>query len=150
MKGEEAGCGRPSCWRASGCPAASQYLDKLPHELSGGQRQRVVIARALAPEPEVVVADEPISMLDVSIRAEILSLLDKLVVERKLAMLYITHDLLSARVLADEVLVLKHGRLVESGRTLDVVRDAQHDYTRELLDAVPNPFDRSDSDSTPV
>lgn len=123
-----------------GMSPASQFVDKFPHQLSGGQQQRVVVARALAPDPEIIVADEPISMLDVSIRAEILELLDSLVRERSIAMLYITHDLLSARVLADEVLVLHRGRLVESGPTLDVIRSARDPYTRELLDAIPNPF----------
>ncbi len=124
-----------------GLPAA--HLDRFPHQLSGGQRQRVVVARALAPEPDVLVADEPISMLDVSIRAEILELLDRLVRDRGLAMLYITHDLLSARLLADEVLVLNQGRVVESGPVLDVIHASRHDYTRLLLDAVPNPFARA-------
>jgi oligopeptide/dipeptide ABC transporter ATP-binding protein len=123
-----------------GLAPASMYLEKFPHQLSGGQRQRVVVARALAPEPEIIVADEPISMLDVSIRAEILQLLDELVRTRSIAMLYITHDLLSARVLADDVLVIHHGKLVESGNTLQVIRNARHEYTRDLLDAVPNPF----------
>ena len=123
-----------------GLSPASAYVDKFPHQLSGGQQQRVVVARALAPDPEIIVADEPISMLDVSIRAEILELLDTLVRDRGIAMLYITHDLLSARVLADEVLVLHQGRLVESGATLDVIRGARDDYTRRLLDAIPNPF----------
>lgn len=122
-----------------GLHPASQYLDKLPHQLSGGQRQRVVIARALAPDPTVLIADEPISMLDVSIRAEILELLDNLVRTRDIAMLYITHDLLSARLLADDVLVLNHGQVVESGRTLTVIQNAQAAYTQELLDAIPNP-----------
>jgi ABC-type glutathione transport system ATPase component len=123
-----------------GLSPASMYVDKFPHQLSGGQQQRVVVARALAPDPEIIVADEPISMLDVSIRAEILELLDGLVRERGIAMLYITHDLLSARVLADEVLVLHRGRLVETGPTLRVIREARDDYTRKLLDAIPNPF----------
>jgi peptide/nickel transport system ATP-binding protein len=123
-----------------GLSPAAQFLDKLPHQLSGGQRQRVVTARALAPEPEILIADEPISMLDVSIRAEILELLGDLVRTRRLAMLYITHDLLSARLLADEVLVLNKGRLVESGTTLDVIRSAKDDYTRLLLESIPNPF----------
>jgi peptide/nickel transport system ATP-binding protein len=125
---------------AVGLAPAGQFLDKLPHQLSGGQRQRVVIARALAPEPQVLVADEPISMLDVSIRAEILDLLGALVRRQRLAMLYITHDLLSARVLADEVLVLHEGTVVERGPTLEVIGAARHDYTRLLLDAIPNPF----------
>ena len=123
-----------------GMSPPEQYLDKLPHQLSGGQRQRVVIARALASEPEVLVADEPISMLDVSIRAEVLELLDSLVRDRDLAVLYITHDLLSARMLADEVLVLHEGHLVEQGPALTVIREARDDYTRRLLEAIPNPF----------
>jgi ABC-type glutathione transport system ATPase component len=122
-----------------GLRPAEQYLDKLPHQLSGGQRQRVVIARALAPEPEVVVADEPISMLDVSIRAEIVALLDKLVRDHGIAMLYITHDLLSARLLADEVMVLNEGVMVERGPTLDVIGEAKDPYTRKLLAAIPKP-----------
>ncbi|MGZ4472102.1 MAG: ABC transporter ATP-binding protein [Nocardioidaceae bacterium] len=122
-----------------GLSPAGQYLDKLPLQLSGGQRQRVVIARALASEPSVLVADEPISMLDVSIRAEILALLDRLVRERRIAMLYITHDLLSARLLADEVMVLNRGVMVERGATLEVIGDAQDPYTRTLLAAIPRP-----------
>lgn len=122
-----------------GMSPAEQYLDKLPNQLSGGQRQRVVIARALAPEPEVLVADEPISMLDVSIRAEIVELLDRLVRDRGIAMLYITHDLLSARLLADEVLVLNKGILVEHGPTLTVIGEAKDPYTRKLLAAIPRP-----------
>jgi len=122
-----------------GLSPAEQYLDKLPHQLSGGQRQRVVIARALAPQPEVLVADEPISMLDVSIRAEIVALLDKLVRDRGIAMLYITHDLLSARLLADEVMVLNQGVMVEQGPTLEVIGEAKDAYTRKLLAAIPRP-----------
>lgn len=119
-------------------PAA--YVDKYPHQLSGGQRQRVVVARALAPNPAVLIADEPVSMLDVSVRAEILELLDALVRERSIAMLYITHDLLSARLLADDILVLRGGQLVESGPALRIVREPQHDYTKLLLDALPDPY----------
>ncbi|GAA4987982.1 ABC transporter ATP-binding protein [Actinopolymorpha pittospori] len=125
-----------------GLSPAAAFVEKFPHQLSGGQQQRVVVARALAPEPEIIVADEPISMLDVSIRAEILELLDGLVRDRGIAMLYVTHDLLSARVLADEVLVLHRGELVERGPTVQVIRAARDDYTRRLLDAVPNPFGR--------
>jgi oligopeptide/dipeptide ABC transporter ATP-binding protein len=122
------------------------FLDRYPHQMSGGQRQRVVVARALAPEPSVLVADEPVSMLDVSIRAEIVELLDELVRERDLAMLYITHDLLSARLLADEVLVLQSGSVVESGDTLSVIRSSTADYTKLLLDALPNPWDQLDAE----
>jgi peptide/nickel transport system ATP-binding protein len=123
-----------------GLSPAADYRDKLPHQLSGGQRQRVVVARALAPDPRIIVADEPISMLDVSIRAEVLELLDSLVREHDLAVLYITHDLLSARMLADDVLVMHEGRLVEEGPALQVIREARDDYTQRLLDAIPNPF----------
>jgi peptide/nickel transport system ATP-binding protein len=123
-----------------GLTPGRRYLDLFPHELSGGQRQRVVVARALAPDPEVLIADEPISMLDVSIRAEVLELLDGLVRERSIAVLYITHDLLSARMLADDVLVLNQGELVESGDALSVIREARQDYTRRLVDAIPNPY----------
>jgi peptide/nickel transport system ATP-binding protein len=118
----------------------SRFLDRYPYELSGGQRQRVVIARALAADPELVVADEPISSLDVSIRAEILELLHELVRSRDIGVLYITHDLLSARLLADEVIVLNGGRVVEQGPALEVIRNPRDAYTRTLLDAVPNPF----------
>ncbi|MFQ6170883.1 dipeptide ABC transporter ATP-binding protein [Oryzobacter sp. R7] len=117
-----------------------RFVNRYPHELSGGQRQRVVIARALAVEPEIVVADEPISSLDVSIRAEVLELLGSLVRERDMGILYITHDLLSARMLSDEVLVLHEGRVVERGPTLDLIRSPGDDYTKRLLEAVPNPF----------
>lgn len=115
-------------------------LADFPHQLSGGQRQRVVVARALAPNPEIIVADEPISMLDVSIRAEILQLLDELVKGSGISMLYITHDLLSARLLADKILVLHHGRVVEHGDASEVITNPQHEYTQELLNAIPNPF----------
>ncbi|WBB68565.1 ABC transporter ATP-binding protein [Micromonospora sp. WMMD812] len=132
-----------------GLAPAGQFLDKLPHQLSGGQRQRVVTARALAPQPQVLIADEPISMLDVSIRAEILELLGDLVRDRRLAMLYITHDLLSARLLADEVLVLNQGVLVERGSTREVIGSARDEYTRLLLDAIPNPFATATDRETP-
>ena len=122
-----------------GLTPAADFLDKFPHQLSGGQRQRVVVARALAPEPDIIVADEPIAMLDVSIRAEILQLLDSLVRERGIAILYITHDLLSARLLADDILVMHQGRVVEAGPALAVIRQASHEYTRLLLAAIPDP-----------
>src|SRR5690606_29054242 len=104
-----------------GLSPASAYLARLPHELSGGQRQRVVIARALAPNPQLLIADEPIASLDVSIRAEILELLQSLVLERGVGMLYITHDLLSAQMLADHAIVLQHGEIQEQGPAKDVV-----------------------------
>ncbi len=120
-----------------GLSPPEQFMTKNPHQLSGGQRQRVVVARALAPDPELIIADEPISMLDVSIRAEILQLLDKLVSERRIAMLYITHDLLSARLLCDEILVLNQGHVVEQGPASRIIREPHDQYTRLLLDAIP-------------
>jgi peptide/nickel transport system ATP-binding protein len=120
---------------------ADRFVNRFAYELSGGQRQRVVIARALAVEPELIIADEPISSLDVSIRAEVLELLNRLVQDRDVGILYITHDLLSARMLADEVVVLNEGRVVEQGPALDVIRHPEDDYTQMLLEAIPNPFD---------
>jgi peptide/nickel transport system ATP-binding protein len=123
-----------------GLTPSEQFAPKLPHQLSGGQRQRVVIARALACDPGLIVADEPVSMLDVSLRAGVLHLLEKLRAERGLSLLYITHDLLSARVVTDEILVLHEGRVVESGVTKDVLQHPKDEYTVQLLDAIPNPF----------
>ena len=118
----------------------ADFLAKRPDELSGGQRQRVVIARALAAEPEVIVADEPVSMLDVSIRSEIVTLLNDLRnTGRVRTMLYITHDLLSARMIADELAVLYKGRLVEYGPTETILGNPLHPYTRLLWSAIPNP-----------
>jgi peptide/nickel transport system ATP-binding protein len=123
-----------------GLTPTPQFAGKLPHQLSGGQRQRVVIARALACDPGLIVADEPVSMLDVSLRAGVLGLLAALRAQRGLSLLYITHDLLSARVVTDELLVLNQGRIVERGPTKQVMQQPQHPYTVELLDAVPTPF----------
>jgi ABC-type glutathione transport system ATPase component len=123
-----------------GLTPPEQYAKKLPHQLSGGQRQRVVIARALACEPDLIVADEPVSMLDVSLRAGVLRLLAKFREERGLSLLYITHDLLSARVITDEILVLNRGRVVERGSTKEVLQNPADEYTVRLLDAVANPF----------
>jgi peptide/nickel transport system ATP-binding protein len=122
---------------------AQDFISRYPHELSGGQRQRVSIARALAVQPEVVLADEPVSMLDVSIRLGILRLLSKLVKERHLAMLYITHDIASARYFADETAVMYAGELIEQGPSEDVTQAPKHPYTRLLLAAVPNPQEPS-------
>jgi peptide/nickel transport system ATP-binding protein len=116
-----------------------RYAAKYPHELSGGQRQRVAIARALAVEPRVILADEPTSMLDVSIRIGILNLMLALKEERELAFLYVTHDLASARYVADEMLVMYAGQIVEQGPTEEVLQDPLHPYTRLLLSAVPDP-----------
>ena len=123
-----------------GLVPASQYAAKLPHQLSGGQRQRVLIARALGSDPELIVADEPVSMLDVSLRAGVLKLLAELRRTRGLSLLYITHDLLSARLVTDEILVLYQGQVVERGPTKQVLQHPTHKYTIQLLDAVANPF----------
>ncbi|MCL2393149.1 MAG: ABC transporter ATP-binding protein [Acidimicrobiaceae bacterium] len=117
----------------------SQYLDKLPHELSGGQLQRVAIARCLAVEPRVLLADEPVSMLDVSIRLGILNLLEELCHAESLAVLYVTHDLASARYLATDVLVMYAGQVVESGPAAAVVDTPAHPYTQLLLSAAADP-----------
>lgn len=127
-----------------------QYIDKRPHQLSGGQRQRLVIARAIAVEPDLVVADEPVSMLDVSIRADVLHLIGDLRDRIGMSVLYITHDLLSARVLADEILVLYRGHLVEKGPSREVILHARHPYTKLLLESIPNPWRRFDDESQTV
>ncbi len=124
--------------RVSLAPAA-QFLDRYPHELSGGQRQRVAIARALAVQPQVLLADEPVSMLDVSIRMGVLNLLADLGQEQGLAILYITHDIASARYFADTVSVMYAGRLVEGGSAEDVTQEPAHPYTQVLVDAAPDP-----------
>ncbi|HEY0187208.1 MAG TPA: ATP-binding cassette domain-containing protein [Cellulomonas sp.] len=118
-------------------PAA--VIDRRPHELSGGQRQRVAIARALASRPDVLVADEPVSMLDVSIRLGVLNLLAELQRESHLGVLYITHDLATARHFSDRIMVLHHGVVVEEGPADDVILRPRHEYTRALRDASPDP-----------
>ncbi|WP_313540571.1 ABC transporter ATP-binding protein [Leifsonia aquatica] len=122
-----------------GLTPVEQFAQKLPHQLSGGQRQRVVIARALASDPQVLIADEPVSMLDVTLRAGVLALLEELRERWGVSLLYITHDLLSARLVTDDIMVLNSGRVVERGRTADVLRHPTDPYTIALLDAVPNP-----------
>lgn len=125
-----------------GLTPVEQFAARLPHELSGGQRQRVVIARALASDPQVLIADEPVSMLDVSLRAGVLALLRDLRSDFGVSLLYITHDLLSARMVTDKIMVLHQGRVVESGPTVQVLRFPEHDYTTRLLDSIPQPARR--------
>lgn len=118
---------------------AEQFIGKYPHELSGGQRQRVSFARALAAHPSVLLADEPVSMLDVSIRLEMLSLLDDLRRRFQLALLYITHDIASARYFADEVLVMYAGQIVERGPAEELTQHPAHPYTQLLVASAPDP-----------
>jgi ABC-type glutathione transport system ATPase component len=118
-----------------GLHPAADFVDRHPHDLSGGQRQRVAVARALAAGPKVIVADEPTSMLDASTRVGVLDLLRRLTRERGIAILLITHDLATARHLADRIVVLAGGRVVEQGLTASVFATPSHPYTRQLLEA---------------
>ena len=124
---------------AVGLVPASDIRSKFPFELSGGQRQRVGFAQALALRPKLIVADEPVSMLDVSIRVGVLNLMSELREREGVSFLYITHDVASARYLADRVLVMYAGHLVEEGLTEDVLHRPKHPYTQLLLSAVPDP-----------
>lgn len=120
-----------------GLTPPEMYLDRFPHELSGGQRQRVAIAAGLVLDPDLLVADEPVSMLDVSVRAGVLELLDGLRRDRGLAVLMITHDLSTAARFADRIAVMYLGRIVEEGPAAAVARDPRHPYTRAMLSVVP-------------
>jgi peptide/nickel transport system ATP-binding protein len=115
------------------------FLKKYPHMLSGGQRQRVGIARAFITRPKFVVADEPVSMLDVSIRAEILSLMRSLQFKYDITMMYITHDIATANYIADKILVMYAGKMVEYGSFRDVIENPLHPYTQALIEALPDP-----------
>lgn len=126
----------------AGLKPAESFMNRFPHELSGGQRQRVVIAGALVLEPAILLADEPVSMLDVSIRAEILSLLAELRATREISILFITHDLGTAAYFADRVAVMYLGRIVEIGPTRDVLDSPAHPYTKALLSVIPVPNPR--------
>lgn len=122
-------------------PNPEEALQKYPHQFSGGQRQRIAIAIALACEPEVLLADEPTTALDVTVQAGILHLLRDLATERDLAVLLVTHDLGVMSAIADEVAVMRGGLIVESGSRQQVFQDPQHPYTRELLEAMPDAQD---------
>ncbi len=127
-----------------------QFLDQHPHELSGGQRQRVSIARALVLEPRFIVADEPVSMLDVSVRASVLDLLDELVEELNMGAVYISHDLSLIRQMCDRVSVMYLGKIVERAATERLVGGAKHPYSRALLDAVPVPDPTQEVEEAPL
>ena len=131
--------------RSVGLVPPHEIAAKYPHELSGGQRQRVALARVLAVEPKVILADEPTSMLDVSIRIGILNLMMRLKDERDIAFLFVTHDLASARYVADDLLVMYAGQIVERGPVEEVLAAPLHPYTRLLLAAVPDPARRLES-----
>jgi len=119
---------------------AAQDLDKVPHEFSGGQRQRIAIARALVTHPKLIVADEPVSALDVSVQAQVLNLMQDLQQRFGLAYLFISHDLAVVERMADELLVLQAGRVVERGLPAEVLRSPIHPYTQRLLAALPQPL----------
>jgi peptide/nickel transport system ATP-binding protein len=127
---------------AAGLKPPETFFKRYPEDLSGGQRQRVVIAGALVLDPELLVADEPVSMLDVSIRAEILNLLRQLRDERSITILYITHDLATAAYFTDRVAVMYLGKIVEIGPTKTVLSDPRHPYTEALLSVIPVPNPR--------
>ena len=116
-----------------------EFLDRFPHEFSGGQRQRIGVARSLVMEPEFIIADEPISALDVSIRAQVLNLLSKLQREKDLTYLFITHDLSVLRFITDRIAVIHKGKLVELAETGKLFKNPLHPYTRALLSAIPLP-----------
>lgn len=118
---------------------ADDIMEKYPHMLSGGQRQRVVLARALILKPKMIIADEPVSMLDVSIRAEILELMEGLRQKHHISFLYITHDLATARYFGQKIAILHHGKIIEIGPIDEVLFSPKHPYTQALLDAISEP-----------
>ena len=114
-----------------------QLLNRYPHEFSAGQRQRISIARALAVEPELIICDESVSALDVSVQAQVLNLLKDLQQKRKLTYLFISHDLSVVKFMSDMIVVMNKGKIVEFGTTKEIFSNPKNDYTKTLLDAVP-------------
>ena len=118
---------------------AEEISKKHPHMLSGGQRQRVVIARAIVVKPDIIIADEPVSMLDVSIRAEVLELMKEIQLKDDISMIYITHDLATAKHFADNIIILNSGRIMESGSIDKVLTNPENAYTKSLISAISEP-----------
>ena len=118
---------------------AEEILHKFPHMLSGGQRQRVILARALVLRPKVIIADEPVSMLDVSIRAEILALMKQIQENNSISFIYITHDLVTAKYFGQKMIILYLGKIMEEGIINEILANPKHPYTQALIDAIPEP-----------
>lgn len=134
----------------SGLTPPEEYLDRYPHELSGGQRQRIAIARALVLDPSFIVADEPTSMLDVSVRASILRLMTRLVEEEDLTVMYISHDLSLLRYICDRIGIMYQGKIAELGEANAVLQNPRHPYTQALVSAVPRSDPRKGRDRVQI
>jgi ATPase components of various ABC-type transport systems, contain duplicated ATPase len=119
-----------------GMTPASLYLNRFPHELSGGQLQRISIIRAMLLKPRFLIADEPVSMLDVSVRGEIIKMLQDLTQKEKTTLIFISHDIATTRYISDRIIVMYYGEIVETGETEKVLKDPQHDYTKLLISCV--------------